>query len=431
VNGTPDAKNIVFRATQAGLTKVKVTYTREGQPPVESQPVEFTSYELRLELQYTPDPPVVFANETIAFTTALKGDPATPGTGNDDMNWGVRPATWHLRKPNGEETAVQGLLTYNLTNDVAGTYQVYASMRINPLVYSPVASGVILYEMRITQPKKEANTVESFLSTLPYRFDHQFAGKDVPNWNQLNYKPGNIKAEARPDNLTFNWSVTKGTITPQLRYEGGKTYQYLAPEATVDVSDALLRLRCVETERTDERTLMIYRDHLARDSQNFQHARQCAPQIELPTGAIGAGPKISCNLTCGPALSHAERGLDQPATATVTQLKSAGWMETVYDWNAFKSLSIPRGAKLQLGYYDYWYQVSSYVHWQTSKEPGSGETIPTYAGDDRSNKFRHETPADYLYYFFSAPEAEGHTEGRGWFDANVLPQCRVRVLIPP
>jgi len=133
LNNSAQAQEVIFRATEPGLMKVTVTYTPPGQAAVSSAPVEFKAYDGRLELYWDPDPPFVWWDDVITFWTRFKGDPGTPDDLLDDKDWGIRPVTWFVSDPLGDEWESPNTQTHvELTGDEAGIYWVWADITINP-----------------------------------------------------------------------------------------------------------------------------------------------------------------------------------------------------------------------------------------------------------------------------------------------------------
>jgi len=233
VNGTPQAKEIVFRATQPGLTKVKVTYTREGQPPVESQPVEFKSYNIVLTLQKNSNVCEV-CNQDITYTTKLTGDHlGTPGDLSDDeKDWGSRPVTWHVKRNGTLVSTVTDQVSYVLNDRVPGNYEVWAEIKINPSVPSTGTSstsrvGVDAIEINAngSWQRVDGQTIV-LLKGTKYTFRAirccgQNCPSDKPVWSGL------ASGAGETIEVTFNGSG--GTLTAQHWNSKSVTIEVIAP----------------------------------------------------------------------------------------------------------------------------------------------------------------------------------------------------------
>ncbi|MBN1865573.1 MAG: hypothetical protein JW808_11810 [Victivallales bacterium] len=142
----------------------------------------------------------------------------------------------------------------------------------------------------------------------------------------------------------------------------------------------------------DKKQVALFKDHLARDVENFQHGKKCAESVGgIQLGGADDIQVKDVGLTCGPSMTHAHKGEVSPVGMSFwNELKAEGWTKNSYSWADFLALPLQRGWKLWLGETD----MGRY-HPSTVLEDKTGAQALTYSGDSESKIFRHEKVEDY------------------------------------
>jgi len=206
---------------------------------------------------------------------------------------------------------------------------------------------------------------------------------------------------------------------------------------------ALVKLHLMAREEPElcktTKALVVFKDHLERDVNNFLMGNSCgdtiagvAKGLQRPDGGYMDDPDTQ-RLGCGDALSHAQSGAKDGAR--YEQLRDQGWQEVAtptgdyLTWTDFTTITVDgvaRNRVLRRGW-KLWLQRGTELvrHFMTVKEDGNAAGVTTYAADATSKKFRHEKVEDYYKFVLKMDEDHGYTEDTR--RANI----RVKILVPP
>lgn len=229
----------------------------------------------------------------------------------------------------------------------------------------------------------------------PYCFENQGVTSGCPGITNVQ----SIEGVVLPEALSYNWSfdTSAATISP---LTGSLTPTHSSPATK---GTGTLRLALAEYPWIyDEVEIVIYEDHLERDTSNFLAGKYCIRTSDPATGVVLAtGVQLadgSCvddlSMVCAPSAYHALTG----ASGSGTKLRDHGWSSVSprIHISALMTQQLSRGWVIELLRDD---SDGAFLHWQTVKTSGTGETAVTYAGDSGSRIFRHEKVGDYFEYY--------------------------------
>ncbi|HOX40047.1 MAG TPA: hypothetical protein PL033_18845, partial [Candidatus Brocadiia bacterium] len=133
----------------------------------------------------------------------------------------------------------------------------------------------------------------------------------------------------------------------------------------------------------DERRIIIYKDHLARDTANFLPNNECKGHVELPNGLFVTVPGGEGGISCIMAASHAYNGtISKPWDQWVKSPSLLRGDARITQWVG----CLERGDIISYGL-----GATPSGHWETFL----GEHAITYAADTASGIFRRDTVLTY------------------------------------
>jgi len=177
-------------------------------------------------------------------------------------------------------------------------------------------------------------SLDSWSTSAPYRFDFQAVASDTTN-------PITIGTTTTPSGVTPEWSLASaaGTLTGTTT----STPTYTAPSSE---GEGTLTLKAVggTTKVAGTREIKVYKDHLARDYDNFGTSRSCDTDWSFTKYGqlIDKQPKWNCF----GSIEHAYNGLKGAVVNSNFTFK--GWSKTEYnlpqsdDWDKIEG-SLSRG----------------------------------------------------------------------------------------
>ncbi|HOX39677.1 MAG TPA: hypothetical protein PL033_16975, partial [Candidatus Brocadiia bacterium] len=223
-----------------------------------------------------------------------------------------------------------------------------------------------------------------FETTPPYRYDNQGVTSVSPGPYNLPFRHG-----CAPFAFQYRWGLTAGAgeILVDIYDDPAHVSPQAAGQGVLSLNPVWRRqdgttLDLAGSDFVDARQIVIFQDHLARDTANFQQGRQCFGGVELPDGTIvtlgGGEGGISCKM----AAAHAYDGtIGEPW---------GGWRTEIYDISnpagRIQTMSLKRGDVISYGN-----NINNVTgHWETVIEPGK-----TYAADSAGKVFLRDTPFAY------------------------------------
>jgi len=235
-----------------------------------------------------------------------------------------------------------------------------------------------------------------FETTPPYRYNNQGVTSVSPGPYNLPFA-----RNCAPADFVFKWGLAAAPDTPgagTLQDDVKDDPKHAAPasagKGTLNLKPLWKKrdgttLELSGSDFVDARQIVIFQDHLARDTANFQQGRQCSPAIELADGVIVEGASLACK----DAACHAYNGSRSGAP-----WDSSGWTSITFELPFdYEILSILSGTLSRGDVISYGPQPVATGHWETCLDDGGN----TYAadtsrpGDPASGKFLRDQILDY------------------------------------
>ncbi|HOX40045.1 MAG TPA: hypothetical protein PL033_18835 [Candidatus Brocadiia bacterium] len=234
-----------------------------------------------------------------------------------------------------------------------------------------------------------------FETTPPYRYDNQGVTSVSPGPYNLPFRHA-----CAPLAFQYRWGLTAGAgeILVDIYDDPAHVSPQAAGQGVLSLNPVWRRqdgttLDLAGSDFVDARQIVIFQDHLARDTVNFQQGRQCSPAIELADGVIVEGASLACK----DAACHAYNGKRDGAPWE-------SWYDTPDDFPPSYVIGEDMDGieeeeqDLQIGdVISYGPQASATGHWETYI--GNGVTYAAdvfrYSEPNNSGKFLRDAPRDY------------------------------------
>ncbi|MBN1865575.1 MAG: hypothetical protein JW808_11820, partial [Victivallales bacterium] len=278
--------------------------------------------------------------------------------------------------------------------------------------------GPKIIKPRLKQDLKDNEKLSAIFSdAAPYCYENQAVAGSAPGVNKGIKSIFGIKSiiGGTPSYIQYEWRLTQqagsleDTDTLSPRHIPPPSLPS-PPYSQDDFLIGLLELKVKKSSLKDLKAVQVFKDHLARDVENFQHGKNCMRKdgvagIELEDGSLVGGIQLGC----ASSFVHAHEGKKGNHVELWTRLRKSGWIEngtdpddytgneddTVrtpgYKWNDdLLEMTIERGWKIYIG------DISRPDrHPVTVMETGTVSTARTHSGDTVSGLFRHEKVGDY------------------------------------
>jgi hypothetical protein len=136
----------------------------------------------------------------------------------------------------------------------------------------------------------------------PFRYDWQGVLESVPNGHGLN-----VQGDIDPDDFGYNWTLTSacGTFTNSASpIPGHIPPSSISGNSVTGTLTLEVMAGAVHTGATNSKQIVIYKDHLARDMENFVSP----PIMDTAAGWVQEGGSAKIVMACHDSTTHAYKG---------------------------------------------------------------------------------------------------------------------------